>query len=143
MLKNVETAKKRMFAMTYQDVNAVPDDIVRGWAEPIFSSRAKARRFQRWLAKMSDRELVAIEPELRRLDVPTLLVWGSGDPFFKMRHAERLRDTILGADEIVEIPGGKLFFPDERADEFAAPVRRFWTAHASTAPAGPHGLKSA
>ena len=115
-----------MFGTTYQDVNAVSDEIVRGWAEPIFGDREKARRFQSWLAKMNDRELVAIEPELRRLSVPTLLVWGTDDPFFRLRHAERLRDTIAGADEIVQIPGGKLFFPDERAAEFAPPVRRFW-----------------
>jgi pimeloyl-ACP methyl ester carboxylesterase len=143
MLKNVARARKRMFGTTYQDVNAVSDEIVRGWAEPIFGDRAKARLFQRWLAKMNDRELVAIEPELRHLSVPTLLVWGTGDPFFKLRWAEKLRDTIAGADEIVQIPGGKLFFADERAAEFAPPVRRFWGAHASMPKAAQPGLRSA
>ncbi len=143
MRKNVARAKKRMFATTYQDVHRVPDEVVRGWVEPIFRDGATARRFQGWIAKMNDRELVAIEPDLNRLQVPTLLVWGTGDPFFKLRHAERLRDTIAGAEEIVEIPGGKLFFPDERAAEFASAVREFWSAQALKPPAPQRGLRSA
>ena len=133
--KNIGRARKRMFATTYQNVNHVPEDVVRGWVEPIFGNRQAAQRFQGWLAAMNDRELVEIEPELQRLHVPTLLVWGTGDPFFKLRHAERLRDTIAGASEIVEIPGGKLFFPDERAEEFASAVRPHWMAHATLASA--------
>ncbi|HEX4019003.1 MAG TPA: alpha/beta hydrolase [Frankiaceae bacterium] len=135
MLKKVGLARKRMFATTYEDVRHVPEDVVRGWLEPVFGQQATARRFQRWIAGMNDRELVAIEPDLRRLEVATLLVWGTGDPFFKVSHAQRLRDTIPGAGEIVEIPGGKLFFADERAAEFAPPVRRHWMAHAPLAPA--------
>ncbi len=127
--KSVGVARKQMFAATYQDVKHVPLEIVRGWVEPLFGSRDAARRFQGWLAKMNDRELVAIEPDLRRLAVPTLLVWGTNDPFFRLRHAERLRDTIAGAEEIVKITGGKLFFPDERAAEFAAAIRPHWLAH--------------
>jgi pimeloyl-ACP methyl ester carboxylesterase len=124
-----------MFRTTYENTASVPIDVVRGWMQPVFGTKETAHRFQRWIAGMNDRELVAIEPELRKLQVPTLLVWGTGDAFFKMRHAEQLRDTIAGADEIVEVPGGKLFFADERAEEFAVPVRRHWLAHAPLAPA--------
>ncbi len=129
MLNNIRRARRRLFASTYQDVTNVPEEIVRGWAEPIFSNRDSARSFQRWIARLDDRELVEIEPELRRLQVPTLLVWGTGDPFFGVRWAHRLRDTIPGAGDVVEIPDGKLFFPDERAPEFAAAVRDHWLAH--------------
>jgi pimeloyl-ACP methyl ester carboxylesterase len=135
MLRHVPMARKRMLGLTYQNTESVPVEVVRSWMQPVFGTKESARRFQRWLARMNDRELVAIEPDLRRLQVPTLLVWGTGDPFFKMRWAERLRDTIAGASEIVEIPGGKLFFPDERAEEFAAAVRPHWIAHATMAPA--------
>jgi hypothetical protein len=30
---------------------------------------------------------------------------------------------------VVEIDGGRLFFPDERADELTAALRRHWAAH--------------
>ena len=58
--------------------------------------------------------------------MPTLVVWGTGDRFFHRRWAGWLRDTIPGVREVVEVPGGRLFFPDERPDDLAGPLRRHW-----------------
>ena len=49
--------------------------------------------------------------------------------FFRRKWAYWLRDTIPGATEVVEIDGGRLFFPDERAAELTAALRRHWDAH--------------
>ena len=68
-------------------------------------------------------------PRWRRLQVPTLIVWGTDDIFFRRKWAYWLRDTIPGATEVVEIDGGRLFFPDERAAELTAALRRHWDAH--------------
>jgi hypothetical protein len=38
-----------------------------------------------------------------------------------------LHDTIPGARDLVEIAGGKLFFPHERAAEPDPHLRRHWT----------------
>lgn len=73
--------------------------------------------------------LVEIEPQLRKLSVPTLIVWGTGDSFFDVSWAYGLRDTIAGAAEVVEVEGGKLFFVDERAAEFVPYLRAFWREH--------------
>lgn len=135
--------RRRMLAATLQDVKNVPDELTAAWAAPVFATRETSKAFQQWIARMSDRELVAIEPELRRLQVPTLLVWGTGDPFFKPRWAQWLRDTIPGASEIVPLEGAKLFFPYERPDEFAAAVRPHWMAHPAKAPAPGGRLRSA
>ncbi len=144
--------RRRMLATTLQDVKSVPDELTASWAGPVFATRATSRAFQRWLAKMNDRELVAIEPELKHFQIPTLLVWGTKDPFFSLRWAQWLRDTIPGATEIVKVEGGKLFFPYERAAEFAAAVRPHWMSHAtmpspspspSPASGAQRGLKSA
>lgn len=61
--------------------------------------------------------------------VPTLIVWGTGDVFFKRKWAYWLRDTIPGATEVIELKGARLFFPDERAPELTAALRRHWSAH--------------
>jgi pimeloyl-ACP methyl ester carboxylesterase len=127
-------ARRMMLSSTLEDVNSVPEQVTAGWAQPVFATRQTARQFQRWIGGMNDRELVAIEPELKRLAAPTLMIWGTRDPFFKMRWAEWLRDTIAGATGIVEIPGGKLFFPYERAQEFAAAVRPHWVEHSTMGP---------
>ncbi len=84
------------------------------------------------ITSLRARDLLAVEPALAGLQVPTLIVWGTGDMFFRRRWAYWLRDIIPGATSVVEIDGGRLFFPDERATEFAAVLRRHWDAHAGT-----------
>ena len=71
--------------------------------------------------------MIAIEPLLTVLAVPTLVVWGTGDAFFDLSWARWLRDTLPGVREIVEIEDGRLFFPDERAAELVPHLRRFWS----------------
>jgi pimeloyl-ACP methyl ester carboxylesterase len=75
------------------------------------------------------RDLLAAEPALRQLQIPTLIVWGTGDVFFHRKWACWLRGTIPGAAEVAEIPGGRLYFPDEHATELAAALRWHWHAH--------------
>jgi len=51
---------------------------------------------------------------------------GTGDRFFGLKWAHRLAETIPGTTGIDEVPGGRLFFVDERADELVAPLRAHW-----------------
>ena len=120
---------RRMAGSGYQDVANLPDDIVRAWQEPLLGSRESARQYQRLLTSLHARDLLAVEPALTRLRVPTLIVWGTADMFFRPKWAYWLRDTIPGATDVVEIKGARLFFPDERAAEFTAALRRHWAAN--------------
>jgi pimeloyl-ACP methyl ester carboxylesterase len=92
-----------------------------------------AREAEQFVNDLHAADLLAVEPRLKTLEVPTLIVWGTGDVFFETAWAEWLRDTIPGAEEIVLLEGGKLFFPYERADEFVPHLRRHWAAHAAVA----------
>jgi pimeloyl-ACP methyl ester carboxylesterase len=122
--------RKRVYGRTYQDIANLPEDIARVWLEAQAGTAEAARQGQRLLTSLHARDLLAVEPALRRLEVPTLIVWGTDDIFFRPRWAYWLRDTIPGATEVVEIDGGRLFFPDERAPELATALRRHWDAHA-------------
>jgi pimeloyl-ACP methyl ester carboxylesterase len=106
-----------------------PDEIARVWLKSQFGTAEAARQAQRLLTSLRARDLLAIEPALARLQVPTLIVWGTGDIFFRRKWAYWLRDTIPGATDVVEIDGARLFFPDERATEFTAALRRHWDNH--------------
>jgi pimeloyl-ACP methyl ester carboxylesterase len=121
--------RKRMYGRTYQDIANLPEDIARVWLEAQTGTAEAARQGQRLLTSLHARDLLAVEPALRRLQVPTLIVWGTGDIFFRRKWAYWLRDTIPGATEVVEIDHGRLFFPDERAAELTAALRRHWDAH--------------
>ena len=129
LARDIPRARKRIFGLTYQDVTRLPEDIVRAWVEPQLGTAEAARQSQRLLTSLHARDLLAVEPALARLQVPTLIVWGTKDIFFRRKWAYWLRDTIPGATEVVEIDGGRLFFPDERAAELTAALRRHWAAH--------------
>jgi pimeloyl-ACP methyl ester carboxylesterase len=130
---NPRTAK-RMYGRTYQDITKLPEDIARVWLEAQTGTAEAARQSQRLLTSLHARDLLAAEPALRRLQVPTLIVWGTADIFFRPKWAYWLRDTIPGATEVVEIDNGRLFFPDERAAELTAALRRHWGRHGDAHP---------
>jgi pimeloyl-ACP methyl ester carboxylesterase len=136
MTRDVRRARKRVYGLGYQDVSNLPEDIVRGWLEPLLGTPESAREYQRLLTSLHASDLLAAEPALARLRVPTLIVWGTGDIFFRRKWAYWLRDTIPGATEVVEIAGARLFFPDERAAELTAALRRHWDAHSEAAQKG-------
>jgi pimeloyl-ACP methyl ester carboxylesterase len=129
LARDIPRGRKRFYGKGYQDVASLPEDIARAWLEPLFGTAESARQFQRLMASLRARDLLAAEPALARLHVPTLIVWGAGDVFFPRKWAYWLRDTIPGATEVIEIDGARLFFPDERAAELTAALRRHWDAH--------------
>ena len=114
-------ARRRFYRAGYQDVAGLPDDIARAWLEPLIGTADRADQYLRLFTSIRARDLLAAEPALTRLHVPTLVVWGTGDAFFHRKWAYWLRDTIPGVTEVVELEGARLFFPDERATEFTAP----------------------
>jgi pimeloyl-ACP methyl ester carboxylesterase len=59
-----------------------------------------------------------IETYLRKLQAPTLIIWGTDDVYFPVKWAHWLAETIPGAKPPVELTGARIFFPEERADEF-------------------------
>ena len=131
LLRNLPATRKRAYGTGYQDIGKLPLPVVRSYLEPLIGTKDLARQYQRWIASLRNRDLAAIEPALRRLTVPTLVVWGTGDIFFRPRYAHWLRDTIPGVTEVVTIDGGRLFFPDERAADLVPHLRAHWAAHAA------------
>lgn len=116
------------FGSGYERPHDLPDEVLRAYLAPLAESDLRARELERCVAQLEPGPLLAVEPQLKELDTPTLLVWGTGDPFFDLSWARWLRDTIPGVTEIVEIEGAKLFFPDERGAELVPHLLRHWTA---------------
>lgn len=121
--------RRRFYRLSYQDAAVLPDEIARAWLEPLLANRGLARQYLHMFTSVRARDLLAVEPALSRLDVPTLIVWGTDDKFFSLDWAYWLRDTIPGATEVVELDGARLLFPDERASELTSALRRHWEAH--------------
>ena len=53
-------------------------------------------------------------------------MWGTGDIFFGIEWAHWLQRLIPGVTGIVEVPGGRLFYVDERAAELVRALEAHW-----------------
>src|SRR6185312_10226899 len=117
---------KQLYRTGYQHASALPDDVVTAYLTPILGSRAGTRFMELLLASMAPEQLAEIRPQLGRCEVATVLVWGTGDIFFDVQWAHRLQRLIPGATDVVEVPGGRLFYVDERAAELVAALENHW-----------------
>ena len=125
MLEDVAFARAG-FAAGFEHPDQLSPEDFRTWLEPLFNSPASARNLERFIIAFDNKQTVAVEPLLRKLEAPTLIVWGTSDVFFPVTWAYWLRDTIPGARDVVELDGAKLFHPWERPAELAAALRDFW-----------------
>lgn len=126
MLADVDVARAS-FAVAYEHPERLEPQTVRTYLGPLFSSPERIADLERWFAETHDNsQTVEIEPRLRELTAPTLVVWGTDDVFFPVTWAHWLRDTVPGCDTVIELEGAKLFFPEERPDELAAPMLELW-----------------
>jgi pimeloyl-ACP methyl ester carboxylesterase len=111
---------------SYTDPSVLTDDIIRLYLQPLLSSQQRIDAFQRYWLGFDNAQTVAIHSKLKNLQVPTLIVWGLQDIFFDKKWAYWLKDTIPGAKRVIEVPDGRLFFPEDRPDALARPMLRFW-----------------
>ena len=125
MLEDVAFARAS-FAVGFEHPDQLSVENFRTWLEPLFKSQASTRNLERFIASFDNKQTVAVAPLLRQLQAPTLIVWGTCDAFFPVKWAYWLRGAIPGAREVIELEGAKLFFPWERAEEFARVLGDFW-----------------
>ncbi len=111
---------------SYADPSILTDDLIRLYLQPPLSSRERIDAFQRYWLGFDNRHTVAIAPALKKLQVPTLIVWGLKDIFFDVKWAYWLKDTIPGAKRVIEVEDARLFFPEDRPDTLAPPILQFW-----------------
>jgi pimeloyl-ACP methyl ester carboxylesterase len=131
LFADLDAAAKVAFGNGYEHLDRVDLAVIRSYLEPCFGSLERAREFERLLSAMDDADLAAVTPQLRELTVPTLIVWGTGDAFFDVSWAYRLRDTIPGTTRVVTVDGARLFFPDERPMDLVPHLEQHWTAAAA------------
>jgi len=132
MLVDIEFARSS-FTVAYEHPEQLSMETVRTYLEPLFATPEAINNIERWFSSAEDcSQTVVIEPLLRKLQAPTLIVWGTADVFFPLQWAYWLRDTIPGCRKVIELEGAKLFFPEERPDALAHALREHWKATADS-----------
>lgn len=126
MAKNPEMARSDLgLGVGFEHPEALSDEDVAAYLAQYADPEA-GRNVERFINSLTAEQLLAVEPGLKELRVPTLVVWGTGDTFFDVSWARWLGATIPVVTDVVEIEGAKLFFPDERASELVPHLRRHW-----------------
>lgn len=119
-------ARAGLGSVVFENPAFLTDTLVEAYLGPITSTPQKRAMINRYISSQNNAEMVAIEPLLRQLHVPTLIMWATSDPFFGIEWAYWLRDVIPGADSVIEYEGAKLFFAEERAAEVSSHIRIHW-----------------
>ena len=109
----------------YEDPNTVSDADIETYLRPLLADR-KLKDFERFLAAFDNKHTLAIEDGLKKLQAPTLIVWGTDDVYFPVEWARWLAKTIPGTKRTVELTGARIFFPEERANAFNRELRAHW-----------------
>jgi len=110
----------------YEHPEQVSDDSIETYLRPFVRSDQRTRDLQRFLAAFDNKHTLAIEPQLRTLRVPTLIAWGTDDVYFDVKWSRWLADNIPGTRRRVEFKDARIFFPEERWEEFNKELGEHW-----------------
>src|SRR4029077_4237606 len=112
----------------YEHPETATDEDIEIYLRPHVRDEQRTRDLERFVLAFDHKHTLPIEPQLRKLQAPTLIVWGTDDAYFPVVWARWLAETIPGAKPPVELAGARIFFPEERAEAFNQLLRAHWTA---------------
>jgi pimeloyl-ACP methyl ester carboxylesterase len=110
----------------YEHPEQLSDESIEMYLRPLVRTERRTRDLERFLAAFDNKHTVAVEERLKTLNVPALIVWGTDDAYFDVKWSHWLEDTIPGTRRRVELEGARIFFPEERWQEFDKELRAHW-----------------
>jgi len=110
----------------YEHPEKVTDETIERYLRPFLATEQRTRDLERFVGAFDNKHTVAIQPKLKSLKAPTLIVWGTDDIYFDVKWSHWLATTIPGTTRRTEFEGARLFFPEERSEDFNRELREFW-----------------
>jgi pimeloyl-ACP methyl ester carboxylesterase len=117
----------------YEHPDQLTDNSIEKYLRPFVRTEQRTHDLQRFLAAFDNKHTLAIEAQLKTLKAPTLIVWGTDDVYFDVKWSHWLVDNIPGTRRRVELQGARIFFPEERWQEFNKELRAHWQVAQKTA----------
>ena len=112
----------------FENKEHITAELTKTYLEPLVQNEVRQEQVNRYVASMNCDQTVSIESQLKKLQTPTLVLWGTDDVFFTIDWAYWLKSTIPGATKVVEFEGARLFLSEERAEEVNRHIRDHWAA---------------
>ena len=112
----------------YEHPERLRDEDIEKYLWPFVNTEQRTRDLERFLAAFDNTHTLAVEDRLKKLKTPTLIVWGTDDVYFDVKWSHWLANNIPGTRRRVELKNARIFFPEERWQEFNRELREHWQA---------------
>jgi pimeloyl-ACP methyl ester carboxylesterase len=110
----------------YEHPERLKDEDIEEYLRPLVKTEQRTRDLQRFLAAFDNKHTLAVEDRLKILQAPTLIVWATDDVYFDVKWSHWLADNIPGTRRRVELKNARIFFREERWQEFNQELREHW-----------------
>jgi pimeloyl-ACP methyl ester carboxylesterase len=127
------TSRREMFrsdkalGLGYEQPTEIEDETIDAYLQPFLLSLERLGALERFCGATLDCDTMSrIDIRLRDLYVPTLVAWGTDDVLFDIKCCERLSKAIPGTRDRLQFKNAKLYFPEERWNDFNKELRNYW-----------------
>ena len=124
--KNVYRSPEAL-GLAYERPDAVTDATIDTYLQPLIRTEQRTRDLERFVLAFDNVHTVSIEPQLRALKAPALIIWGDDDIYFDVKWSKWLEAALSGTRRRVVFEGARIFFPEERSQRFNEELRSFWS----------------
>jgi pimeloyl-ACP methyl ester carboxylesterase len=124
--KNIYRSPEAL-GLAYERPNEVTDATIDTYLQPHVRTEQRTHDLERFVVAFDNRHTVSIEGKLRALKAPALIVWGDADVYFDVKWSTWLEKALPGAKRRVVLEGARIFFPEERWQQFNDELRKFWS----------------
>ena len=114
--------------LTYTDLSRLSDVLIDTCFGPLVATEERRRLIDAYASALEPNPLAGLEAALRECDIPTRIVWGTGDVTFSAADPTYLDRILLRSRGVREVADAKLFFPEEYPDLIAEEARAPWHA---------------
>src|SRR5271167_3089513 len=84
----------RALGPAYEHPEQLSDDSIETYLRPFVKSPQRTHDLERFLAAFDNSHTLTIEPQLKTLKAPTLIVWGTDDVYFPVKWSYWLAENI-------------------------------------------------
>ena len=125
LLKDLTTARQGL-GQAYTNPATLTQELIEIYLRPIAQTPLRRKQYDQALIALEKNVLQPIEPQLRQLDAPVRILWGTADTIFTSQSAGYLNHLFPRSRGIRRIEGAKLFWPEEFPEIVAQEARDLW-----------------
>jgi len=121
-------SKDGLGGMTFSSPSNPTDEALEMYLGPLVRSARGQAQVNAYAIALEANALAGVEALLRRSRVPARIVWGTADTIFSLENPVYLDRVLPGSRGVRNVPGARLFFPEEFPDLIAEEARALWDA---------------